>query len=159
MATLEEFSNSRPPLRGTPREIDFPAPAGYRLLHPAALDLPPPTAKGRLFQRKRLLIGLGVVAALHLALILGWLLTPPLRLKAGIDPERWLPVVSIPRSEATSPAAALAVGAPPAQALPPPDPASNAPLPAGAPATPSGKHKPRHSRQTAPSPAAPIASL
>jgi hypothetical protein len=102
---LDKFSKL-PPLRGTPREIDFPAPAGYRQLHPAVLDVPPPTAKGRLFQRKRLMIGLAIAAALHIGLILAWFLTPRERLKVGIDPNRWVPVVSIPQPQPAKPAPA-----------------------------------------------------
>ena len=105
MATLDEFSKMRPPLRGAPQAIQFPTPSGYRELHPAVLDLPPLTAKGRSFHRRRWLIGLSVAAALHVGIVLAWFLTPPLRLKASYAPDRWVPVVSIPKPVAPVPVA------------------------------------------------------
>ena len=97
MATMDEFSDQRPPLRGDPRVIEFPPPSGYRNLHPAPLDLPTPDANGRRQQRRRRVIGLCIAAALHVGIVVAWLLTPPLRLKAGYSPDRWVPVVSIPK--------------------------------------------------------------
>jgi hypothetical protein len=53
-----------------------------------------------LFERRRVIIGCAVVVAFHLSLGLAWWLMPPLRLKVGIDPARWVHVVSLPPPEA-----------------------------------------------------------
>jgi hypothetical protein len=50
------------------------------------------------------IIGLSVVVALHAILGLAWWLMPPLRLKVGIDPKRWVQVVSVPEPAPVQPA-------------------------------------------------------
>jgi hypothetical protein len=78
---------------------DFPTPIGYRQLTPAILGTPPVTEKMRRFERKRVVIGIAIAAVLHLALGLAWWLTPPLRLKAGYSPDRWVQILSLPKQE------------------------------------------------------------
>ncbi len=74
----------------------LPDLAAYRDAHPAVLGEPPADLQTRRFWRKRVVIGFAVAAALHIALVLGWLLTPPLRLKVGYGADRWVHVVSVP---------------------------------------------------------------
>ncbi len=81
------------PNKGVIREL--PAPADYRTTTPAVLGTVPADADSRLFTRKRVVIGLAVAVALHAGLGLAWWLAPPLRLKAGYAPERWVPVVPL----------------------------------------------------------------
>lgn len=78
---------------------DFPTPIGYRQLTPAILGTPPVTERMRRFERKRVVIGIAIAAVLHLALGLAWWLTPPLRLKAGYSPDRWVQILSLPKPE------------------------------------------------------------
>ncbi len=115
--------------------VDLPDPSSFRQLRPAVLGTPPVSVGERLIERKRLIIGLGIAVAFHLCLGLAWWLMPPLRLKAGIDPRRWVQVVSVPPRET-----------PPSQ-LP-------APLPAAPRASPKGARS--HAiplRQQSPAPA------
>jgi hypothetical protein len=114
------------PAEPTPRDVKYlpltapgsvpvaelPTPADYRKTTPAILGPPQVDEKSRIFSRKRVVIGFGVAAALHVGLGLAWWLTPSLRLKVGYAPERWVPVLSLPkpppeppRSEAAPPAA------------------------------------------------------
>lgn len=81
--------------------VDLPNPSSFRQLRPAVLGIPPVAVNAGLFERKRLIIGLGIAVAFHLSLGVIWWLIPPLRLKAGIDPQRWVQVVSVPPREAT----------------------------------------------------------
>ena len=99
--------------------LELPNPSSFRQLRPAILGTPPVSLKTRLFERRRVIIGLAIAAALHVTLGLAWWLTPPLRLKAGIDPKRWVQVVSLPQH---APAAS-----PPAQPRAPHDAARGAP--------------------------------
>jgi len=78
--------------------VDLPNPASFRELRPAILGTPP-SMKTRWFERKRVLTALGIAAFLHVSLGLAWWLTPPLRLKAGYAPDRWVQVVSLPKSD------------------------------------------------------------
>jgi hypothetical protein len=80
--------------------LELPNPASFRQLRPAILGTPPVSVKARLFERRRVIIGLAIAAAFHVTLGLAWWLTPPLRLKAGIDPKRWVQVVSLPPQSA-----------------------------------------------------------
>ena len=70
------------PQRGV-RAPELPTPAAYRQTTPAVLGPPPSDEKSRLFTRRRVVIGFGVAVLLHVILVLGWWLTPPLRLKAS----------------------------------------------------------------------------
>jgi hypothetical protein len=79
--------------------VDLPDPSSFRQLRPAILGTPPVSVNTRLYERKRLIVGLGIAVAFHLSLGLAWWLMPPLRLKAGIDPRRWVQVVSVPPRE------------------------------------------------------------
>jgi hypothetical protein len=92
--------------------VELPDPSSFRKLRPAVLGTPALTVKARWFERKRVIVGLGIAAAFHLSLGLAWWLTPPLRLKAGIDPRRWVQVVSLPAPDAPPRAAAPLVAAP-----------------------------------------------
>lgn len=103
--------------------VELPNPSSFRELRPAILGTPVLTARARWFERRRLMIGLGIAAAFHISLGLAWWLTPPLRLKAGIDPKRWVQVVSLPQpatppSVAPPSAAPIFVVPPPARATP-----------------------------------------
>jgi hypothetical protein len=82
---------------------ELPTLADYRKTTPAVLGELPVDAKTRLFTRKRVIIGFAVAAALHVGLVLAWWLTPPLRLKAGYAPERWVHVMPLPKPEALQP--------------------------------------------------------
>jgi hypothetical protein len=82
---------------------ELPNPADYRKTTPAVLGEHPVDAKTRLFTRKRVIIGFAVAAALHVGLVLAWWLTPPLRLKAGYAPERWVHVMPLPKPDAPQP--------------------------------------------------------
>lgn len=104
----------------------LPTPAAYRQINPAVLSVPTLSKRARFLQRKRVLIGFAVAVALHAGLVLAWLLTPPLRLKASYAPERWvriLPIVAyaapppvIPAPAAVpEPAPAIATGKPKTQ--------------------------------------------
>jgi hypothetical protein len=84
---------------------DLPNPASFRQLRPAILGDPPVSVGLRLFERRRVIIGLCVVVALHASLGLAWWLMPPLRLKVGIDPKRWVQVVSVPEPAPLQPSA------------------------------------------------------
>jgi hypothetical protein len=84
--------------------LDLPNPASFRQLRPAILGDPPVSIKSPLFERRRVVLGIFVVVALHASLGLAWWLMPPLRLKVGIDPKRWVQVVSVPEP-APAPAA------------------------------------------------------
>jgi hypothetical protein len=84
--------------------LDLPNPASFRQLRPAILGDPPVSVGLRLFERRRVIIGLSVVVALHAILGLAWWLMPPLRLKVGIDPKRWVQVVSLPEPAPVQPA-------------------------------------------------------
>jgi hypothetical protein len=119
---------------------DLPNPASFRELRPAILGTPPVSLRERLFERRRLIIGVGVAVAFHISLGLAWWLAPPLRLKVGIDPKRWVHVVSLPPPEATQVLAPRAGSAP-------------VPAPPRAPAAPTDRLHPAPSRrqQTAPS--------
>jgi hypothetical protein len=83
--------------------IDRPTPAAYRQSIPAFPSTEPSIATRR-FERKRHIIWFSVAVALHGALFLGLWLTPPLRLKAGYAPDRWVQVVSVAKG-APEPAA------------------------------------------------------
>jgi len=84
--------------------LDLPNPASFRQLRPAILGDPPVSVGLRLFERRRVIIGFCVVVALHAILGLAWWLMPPLRLKVGIDPKRWVQVVSVPEPAPVQPA-------------------------------------------------------
>jgi len=84
--------------------LDLPNPASFRQLRPAILGDPPVSVGLRLFERRRVIIGVCVVVALHAGLGLAWWLMPPLRLKVGIDPKRWVQVVSVPEPASAQPA-------------------------------------------------------
>jgi len=84
--------------------LDLPNPASFRQLRPAILGDPPVSIGLRLFERRRVIIGLCVVVALHASLGLAWWLMPPLRLKVGIDPKRWVQVLSVPEPAPVQPA-------------------------------------------------------
>lgn len=110
------------PPRGA-RVPELPTPSAYRQTTPAVLGPPPSDEQSRLFTRRRGVIGFGVAVLLHAVLIMGWWLSPPLRLKAGYAPERWVPVLSLPKPPpappspaavhpASAPSGAPAVGAP-----------------------------------------------
>lgn len=97
-----------------PEPVDLPNPSTFRELRPAILGSPPVSVKARLFERKRVIIGFGIAAAFHITLGLAWWLTPPLRLKAGIDPARWVavfsvvtPVKAVPATQSAEPAPAM----------------------------------------------------
>ena len=83
----------------------LPTPSGYRDAHPRVLGPPPQSPKARFFERKRVIVGFAIAAVLHVGLVLAWWLTPPLRLKAGYAPERWVPVSSLPAPRAEKPPA------------------------------------------------------
>lgn len=83
--------------------VDLPNPSSFRQLRPAILGTPAISAKARLFERRRVIIGIGIAAAIHLSLGLAWWLAPPLRLRAGIDPKRWVQVVSVPGQKLSVP--------------------------------------------------------
>jgi hypothetical protein len=83
--------------------LDLPNPASFRQLRPAILGDPPVSVGLRLLERKRVIFGLCIVVALHASLGLAWWLMPPLRLKVGIDPKRWVQVVSVPEPGAVQP--------------------------------------------------------
>jgi len=83
--------------------LELPNPSSFRQLRPAVLGTPPVTLRMRMFERRRLLIGIAIAVAFHVTLGLAWWLTPPLRLKAGIDPHRWVQVVSVPKQEPPAP--------------------------------------------------------
>jgi hypothetical protein len=85
---------------GKIQPLELPNPASFRELRPAILGTPPVSVTTRLFERRRVIIGCAVVVAFHLSLGLAWWLMPPLRLKVGIDPARWVHVVSLPPPEA-----------------------------------------------------------
>jgi hypothetical protein len=103
-------------MENLPSEIrPLSTPSGYRQLNPAVLPLAPASEKARISRRRRLMIGFGVAAALHVGLVLAWWLTPPLRLKANYAPERWvqvLPVVPPPSPPAIAPPAVASPAAP-----------------------------------------------
>jgi hypothetical protein len=80
-------------------------PSSYRLANPAVLPVAPVSEQTRASRRKRIVIGFSIAAALHAALVLGWWLSPPLRLKASYAPERWVQVLPV---EKPAPPAALA---------------------------------------------------
>ena len=128
------------PTRGA-RVPELPTPAAYRQTTPAVLGPPPSDEKSRLFTRRRVVIGFGVAVLLHALLIVGWWLSPPLRLKAGYAPERWVPVLSLPKPASPAPA-------------PPPPPAgaqsSSAPPRNNATRTSAGKKAVKSRPRTAP---------
>jgi hypothetical protein len=87
-------------MENLPSEIrPLSAPSGYRQLNPAVLPVPPVGEKTRASRRRRLIVGFGVAAALHVGLVLAWWLTPPLRLKATYAPERWVQVLPMVKPE------------------------------------------------------------
>jgi hypothetical protein len=94
-------------MENVPSEIrPLSTPSGYRQLNPAVLPLAPFSERARTSRRRRLMIGFGIAAALHVGLVLAWWLTPPLRLKASYAPERWvqvLPVAPTPAPPAVAP--------------------------------------------------------
>lgn len=73
------------------------------------------------------MIGIAIAVAFHLTLGLAWWLTPPLRLKAGIDPKRWVQVISVPRHDPAPPPPAPSPAAQPTPAMPRTSPAASAP--------------------------------
>jgi hypothetical protein len=87
--------------------IDLPTPSGYRQTVPAFPNTEP-GAETQRADRKRRFIWFGVAAALHAALLLALFLTPPLRLKAGYAPDRWVQIVSVPLKEPDPPVPAPA---------------------------------------------------
>ena len=95
------------------RPLELPDPSTFRQLRPAVLGTPPVTPTMRLFERRRLWIGIGIAVAFHASLGLAWWLAPPLRLKAGIDPHRWVQVVSLPKPDAAAPPLQPAPSPPP----------------------------------------------
>ncbi len=91
-------------MENIPSEIrPLSTPASYRQVNPAVLPLPPVSEKARRQRRRRLIVGFGVAAALHVGLVLAWWLAPPLRLKATYAPERWVRVLPIAKTEAVKP--------------------------------------------------------
>jgi len=83
--------------------LDLPGPSAYRdLMRPAVLAVPTESAKARWFERKRVIVGIAIAAAFHISIGLALWLTPPLRLKVGYSPDRWVQVVSVPPHEETS---------------------------------------------------------
>lgn len=86
--------------------IDLPTPSGYRAAVPAFASTEP-AAPARRAERKRRLAWFAIAVALHVALLLGLWLTPPLRLKAGYAPERWVQVVALPKKSAQTPVLAV----------------------------------------------------
>jgi hypothetical protein len=82
--------------------LDLPGPSAYRdLMRPAVLAVPTESAKARWFERKRVIVGIAIAAAFHISIGLAIWLTPPLRLKVGYSPDRWVQVVSVPPHEDT----------------------------------------------------------
>jgi len=81
--------------------LDLPAPSAYRdLMRPAVLAVPTESAKARWFERKRVIVGIAIACAFHISIGLAIWLTPPLRLKLGYAPDRWVQVVSVPPQQA-----------------------------------------------------------
>lgn len=76
------------------------------------IGAPDPTVPAPRSERNRRLMWFGVAVGLHAALLLGFWLMPPLRLKWGPPPEDWVPVTSLPKpAQPTAPDAASAGGA------------------------------------------------
>jgi len=83
----------------TIQPIELPMPSAFRQLRPAILGTPPITRTARLFERKRVIVGLCIAAGLHIVLGFAWWLSPPLRLKAGYGPDRWVQILSLGKTE------------------------------------------------------------
>jgi len=103
-----------PPLRPPPGAAvrGLPTPAGYRRGMPL-IGAPDPAQPAPRSERKRRMVWFGVAVGLHAALLLGYWLLPPLRLKWNPPPEDWVSVVSLPKPvEAPSPDAAATRASP-----------------------------------------------
>jgi hypothetical protein len=100
MSQVVKFPDMRPPPR--PKIAPLPSLSDYRQIKPTlatkdtSMEITPVV---RRFQRKKLFIWFGVAVALHVALLLAFFLTPPMRLKWSPSPEDWVPVVSLPKPE------------------------------------------------------------
>lgn len=76
--------------------LELPRPSAYRdLMRPDILATPPVSDQARWFERKRVVVGIAIAAAFHISIGLALWLTPPLRLKVGYAPDRWVQVVSV----------------------------------------------------------------
>jgi hypothetical protein len=90
--------------------VNLPPPSGYRQTVPAMNVPEPDPAVGRL-GGGRLALWACVAVGLHAALFLAIYLTPPLRLKVGYGPDRWVQIMAI--TPAPSPPPTAAPHAPP----------------------------------------------
>ncbi len=97
-----KFPDMRPPKDRGASTVKLPTPEGYRQRIPLF-----PTSDGntqnRRIERKRLILWLGAAVALHAALLLGFWLTPPLRLKWGPASDAWVQVTSLPKKAPEAP--------------------------------------------------------
>jgi hypothetical protein len=84
--------------------VNLPPPSGYRQTVPAMNVPEPDPAVGRL-GGGRLALWACVAVGLHAALFLAIYLTPPLRLKVGYGPDRWVQIMAITPAPSAPPRA------------------------------------------------------